>query len=136
LANLKRHESKTHIGENAVPKVPSPGTRADESSQVGTGQKDSRRKKPETTKIKTMKIQIDLKSAVCGLIIGVAAMFVMGAEQSSSNQVGKYQVQAVPGENRIPGYAIIIDTRTGETWGMDAASDWHDYKGDKFWGTK
>jgi len=89
-----------------------------------------------TTKIKTMKIQIDLKSAVCGLIIGVAAMFVMGAEQSSSNQVGKYQVQAVPGENRIPGYAIIIDTQTGETWGMDAVSDWHDYKGDKFWGTK
>ena len=30
-----------------------------------------------------MKIQIDLKSAVCGLTIGIAAMFVIGADSNS-----------------------------------------------------
>ncbi|HEY1717078.1 MAG TPA: hypothetical protein VGH42_02140 [Verrucomicrobiae bacterium] len=60
-----------------------------------------------------MKIQIDLKSAVCGLIVGVAAMFAIGAD-SSSNQVGRYQIQTCPGNPS--GYAVVLDTATGKVW--------------------
>jgi hypothetical protein len=68
-----------------------------------------------------MKIQIDLKSAVCGLIIGVAAMFVMAAEDSSSNQVGKYRIET--GTSRGAGFMVIIDTQTGKAW-VDTAANW------------
>ena len=61
-----------------------------------------------------MKIQIDLKSAVCGLIIGAAAMFVMGADSSSPNQVGRYQIQTCPGNPT--GFAVLVDTETGKVW--------------------
>jgi len=83
-----------------------------------------------------MKTQIDLKSAACGLVIGVLAMFALGADSSSSIQVGKYQIQAVPGENGIAGFAIIIDTQTGESWGADMVHDWRNNKADQFWGAK
>ena len=59
-----------------------------------------------------MKIQIDLKSAVCGLIIGVAAMFALGADSSSSNQAGRYQI--VIGGN--PPVFLEVDTTTGRVW--------------------
>jgi hypothetical protein len=39
LNKLDQHESKTHIGGNAVPKIPSPSQRTDESPQGGTRQK-------------------------------------------------------------------------------------------------
>jgi hypothetical protein len=76
-----------------------------------------------------MKIQIDLKSALCGLIIGVAAMFVMGAESSSSNPVGKYQLKIGPT------CALILNTQSGEVWGMPAGPEsgsHFDNKSDKF----
>jgi hypothetical protein len=77
-----------------------------------------------------MKIQIDLKSASCGLAIGVAAMFVMGAE-SSSNPVGRYQI-----EIGVPG-AVILDTQTGEAWAMpNTGSGNFDSKSGKFYGPK
>jgi hypothetical protein len=86
--------------------------------------------------IKTMKIQIDLKSALCGLIIGVAAMFAIGAG-TSSNPVGRFQVET--GASAINGgYAIILDTQTGQAWmqlaGME--TDWGNNKADKFWSEK
>jgi hypothetical protein len=62
-----------------------------------------------------MKIQIDLKSAVCGLIVGAAAMFVMGAD-SSSNSVGRYQISA--GQSS----AMIVDTETGQAWAFQPNS--------------
>jgi hypothetical protein len=57
-----------------------------------------------------MKIQIDLKSAVCGLMIGVAAMFAMGAGESSSNQAGRYQVSTGAG------ISVMVDSKTGQAW--------------------
>jgi len=55
-----------------------------------------------------MKIQIDIKSALCGLIIGVAAMFALGADSSSSNQVGRYQISTGQTSN------LMVDTITGK----------------------
>jgi hypothetical protein len=80
-----------------------------------------------------MKIQIDLKSAVCGLVIGVTAMFAVGAG-TSSNPAGKYQIEA--GTTPFGIYTFVIDTQTGEVWGIDTKGDWHDNKADKFWGAK
>lgn len=60
-----------------------------------------------------MKIQIDLKSAVCGLIVGVAAMFALGAD-SSSYQVGRYQIQTCPGNPN--GFVVLVDSTTGKVW--------------------
>jgi hypothetical protein len=66
-----------------------------------------------------MKIQIDLKSAVCGLIIGAAAMFVMGADSSSPNQAGRYQVSTGAG------LALMVDSQTGQAWMYDSGSGPH-----------
>jgi len=67
-----------------------------------------------------MKIQIDLKSAVCGLIIGLAAMFAIGAD-SNSGEVGRYQIShaaSVGGE-----VITIIDTKTGEVLAHPAGTE-------------
>jgi hypothetical protein len=80
-----------------------------------------------------MKIQIDLKSALCGLIIGVAAMLVMGAG-TTSNQVGKYQIAASAAPNGS--FFSVIDTQTGEVWGADSVRDWNNNKANKFWDAK
>ena len=72
-----------------------------------------------------MKIQIDLKSAVCGLIIGVAAMFALG-NGTSSEDVGRYRI--VTNFNGTPGsaYALIVDTVTGKVWGANiGAGNFH-----------
>jgi hypothetical protein len=61
-----------------------------------------------------MKIQIDLKSAVCGLIIGAAAMFVMGMDSGSS--VGRYQISSGNG------LAFIIDSQTGQSWAYNSGN--------------
>ncbi len=76
-----------------------------------------------------MKNKIGLKSLLCGVVIGVAAMFVMGAESSSSNSVGKYKVAV------CNGYALILNTQTGEAWGMAGGQNF-DNKSDKFFGPK
>jgi len=60
-----------------------------------------------------MKITIDLKSALCGLIVGVATMFVVGAG-TSSNPAGKYKI--VTGFSGNQGYVVMVDTQTGEAW--------------------
>ena len=60
-----------------------------------------------------MKIQIDLKSAVGGLAVGIAAMFVIGAD-SSPNQIGRYRIS-----NSSSGsgdFITLVDTKTGEIW--------------------
>ena len=58
-----------------------------------------------------MKIQIDLKSVALGLLVGIGAMFALGAD-SSSNQAGHYQVSAASD----PNFAVIVDTQTGKAW--------------------
>jgi hypothetical protein len=60
-----------------------------------------------------MKIQIDLKSAVLGLILGVAAMFALGADSDSQNQIGRYQIQVGNNQNVL---AVLVDTATGKVW--------------------
>jgi hypothetical protein len=62
-----------------------------------------------------MKTQIDLKSAVCGLVLGVLTMFVIGAGESSSIPVGRYQV-AVGSIS-----SVIVDTATGQSWANNLA---------------
>jgi hypothetical protein len=64
---------------------------------------------------KTMKIQIDIKSAVCGLIIGVAAMFALGMD--SGGAAGRYQVSSGGQDS-----AFIIDTITGKAWAFQPPS--------------
>ena len=57
-------------------------------------------------------MKIDLKSALCGLAIGVLAMVAMGATgQTSTN--GRYQVAGGYG------FFTIIDTTTGQAWGAN-----------------
>lgn len=63
-----------------------------------------------------MKIQIDLKSALCGLIVGVAAMFAIGAGDSPSSVIGRYQITSAPG------FAVLVDTATGRAWGANFKS--------------
>jgi hypothetical protein len=82
-----------------------------------------------------MKIQIDLKSAVVGLLIGAAAMFVVGAE-TSPNQNGRFQVAIASSQIENAGaVAVIVDTQTGQAWGVTARANWHDDAG-KFWDAK
>jgi hypothetical protein len=101
-------------------------------SQIQSGNQTLRTKETENKKTKTMKIQIDLKSALCGLIIGVAAMFAIGAG-TSSNPIGKYEIRTGVGNNG--GYAIMIDTQTGQAWGQLAGieNDWGSSSSAKFW---
>ncbi|HLX69841.1 MAG TPA: hypothetical protein VKV04_09470 [Verrucomicrobiae bacterium] len=61
-----------------------------------------------------MKTTIDIKSAVLGLAIGIVAMLAIGAEESPSNPVGRYQVQTCPGNPS--GFAVLVDTTTGKVW--------------------
>jgi hypothetical protein len=77
-----------------------------------------------------MKIQIDLKSAVCGLIIGVAAMFALGADSSSSNQVGRYQIAT--GQNS----SVIVDTTTGKAWAFQPLTTAQFKQDGSFWDAK
>ena len=57
-----------------------------------------------------MKAQLDIKSVLCGVAIGVLAVCAIGAG-SSSNDVGRYQVSA--GQSST----VIVDTKTGQAWG-------------------
>jgi hypothetical protein len=58
-----------------------------------------------------MKIQIDIKSALFGLVAGVLAMFAIGAG-TTSNGSGRYEVSA--GQD----CAVLIDTVTGKAWSL------------------
>jgi len=56
-----------------------------------------------------MKTNIDFKSALCGLLVGVVATFVIGAGEQSS-PAGRYQVSAMQTGG------IMVDTKTGQAW--------------------
>ncbi len=61
-----------------------------------------------------MKSPFDLKSALCGVVVGVLAMLAIGAGTSSDAPLkygtGRYQVAV--GAN----VALVIDTQTGKLW--------------------
>jgi hypothetical protein len=56
-----------------------------------------------------MKTHIDIKSALCGLGLGILAMLAVGAG-SSSSQTGRFQIAT---EGSV---ALLIDTETGQVW--------------------
>ena len=56
-----------------------------------------------------MKITIDLKSALCGLIIGIVAIVAIGAEISPA-QPGRFQASGGAG------FFLIVDTTNGKAW--------------------
>jgi len=77
-----------------------------------------------------MKIQIDLKSALAGLMLGVIVTLATGAGISST-PVGKFQIAV-----GVPG-AVILDTQTGEAWGVaNTAPNSLDFKREIFFNTK
>jgi hypothetical protein len=80
-----------------------------------------------------MKIQIDLKSALCGLLAGVAVMFCIGAA-SSPFPAGKYQIAGAADPNGT--FFAVMDTQTGEVWGMNSGKDWIGDKAGAFWQPK
>jgi hypothetical protein len=59
-------------------------------------------------------MKIDLKSALCGLAVGVLAMAAMGA--GGSSPIGRYQVAGGYG------FFTIVDTTTGQAWGANCSS--------------
>ncbi|MGD0785471.1 MAG: hypothetical protein ABR969_06635 [Sedimentisphaerales bacterium] len=65
-------------------------------------------------KIEQRRGSIDFKSLVIGLLLGLCITLVLGA--SNNNDNGKYQCSAGQGQ------VFIIDTQTGQTWGLDNSS--------------
>jgi len=76
-----------------------------------------------------MKAQIDIKSVLCGVAIGVLAVCAIGA-RTSSNDVGRYQVAA--GQNS----SVIVDTKTGQAWGFIPQSTAQYRMDGNFWDPK
>ena len=64
-----------------------------------------------------MKSRIDLKSAVLGLGIGVLAIIAVAAGEKPQSQIGRYQL----GGNQV-GPTLMIDTVTGQVWGINSTT--------------
>ena len=60
-----------------------------------------------------MKLNIDLKSGLAGLAIGVAAMLTIGAAESESNKNGRYVCAASGGD-----VLLVVDSTTGQAWAL------------------
>ena len=61
-------------------------------------------------------MKIDMKSALCGLAIGVLAMVAMGSTAGGTSPIGRFQVAGGYG------FFTIIDTTTGQAWGANFSS--------------
>ena len=59
-----------------------------------------------------MKLNIDLKSVLAGLAIGVAAMLTIGATESETHKSGRY-ICAAGGE-----VLLVVDSTTGQAWAL------------------
>ena len=79
-----------------------------------------------------MKTQIEIKSVLCGVAVGVLAIMSIGA--ATSGQVGRYQITGITTGSGV-GAAFVVDTQTGEVWAADIHNDWNP-KADKFWEPK
>jgi len=76
-----------------------------------------------------MKTKMDIKSALCGLAVGVLAMLAIGAGESTSTG-GKYQVVTFMAGGQAN--AMMIDTTTGKVWGVNLVSTWKNDGGNFF----
>lgn len=56
-----------------------------------------------------MKIQLDLKSIIIGLLAGIAGMVAIGAS-SPAPTIGRYQVGGTASQG------FVVDTMTGQVW--------------------
>lgn len=77
-----------------------------------------------------MKINIDVKSALFGLVAGVIAMAAIGAT-SAPGENGRYQVSG--GEQ---GCAVMVDTRTGQAWAFQPSNTSQWKRDGNFWDVK
>ena len=64
-----------------------------------------------------MKSRIDWKSAALGLGIGVLAVLAIAAGDKPQSQIGRYQL----GGNQV-GPTLMIDTVTGQVWGINSTT--------------
>ena len=59
---------------------------------------------------------IDLKSALCGALVTLLVISVVGATQASGDgEVGRYQVCGA-GSGGSQSLFIMVDTKTGKAW--------------------
>jgi len=58
-----------------------------------------------------MTTKMDVKSALVGLIVGIAVVTTIAAVENNSEPVGRYQASAASG------FLVILDTQTGKAWG-------------------
>lgn len=77
-----------------------------------------------------MKMTIDPKSALVGLLAGVAAMLAIGAG-TSSNETGRFQVSAGGA-----GFAVMVDTKTRQAWSFQPTSTALWRSDESFWREK
>jgi hypothetical protein len=77
-----------------------------------------------------MKFQIDPKSALFGLVVGVLAVFAIGAG-SPSEEIGRYQISAAAQSS-----AFIVDTKTGQAWGFAPVNSGQFRQDANFWEAK
>ena len=57
-----------------------------------------------------MKTQIDIKSALFGLGVGILVAFVIGAASPPSPETGRYQIAGTANQG------LVLDTVSGEVW--------------------
>ena len=57
-----------------------------------------------------MKKNIEIKSVLIGVFIGIVAMVAMGASSSQTSAVGRYQLGGTAS------HGLLIDTVTGQVW--------------------
>lgn len=67
-------------------------------------------------------ITLDLKSCLVGLVIGVLAVVLIGAETSQPQQIGRYQVVTFNAGGQTS--SMMIDTTTGKAWCANLATTW------------
>lgn len=76
-----------------------------------------------------MKITLDLKSMLAGLVIGVGAVLLTGAT-GSEKEVGRYQISTGAG------FGLVVDTTTGKVWGANFTSANFNAIQEGFWSAK
>ncbi len=64
-----------------------------------------------------MKSHINWKNAALGLGIGVLAVLAIAAGEKPQSQIGRYQLSG----NQV-GPTLMIDTVTGQVWGINSTS--------------
>lgn len=72
---------------------------------------------------------IDIKSALIGLCLGVAAMLGLGASSPTSGPIGRYQIAGTAT------YGMVIDTATGQVWRAHLPAN-HGYSDEDFFRPK